>query len=156
MIYGWDKVERVFAEPNWPDLLAEHHAEMGGLPPDPDYERAIQSERNNYYKVWTAREDGLLVGYIGWHIFFHIHYKSTLHAADDLFLLSAPYRRGLAGYAMIARCLPALRDIGVQRVVMQNVVAWDRARSAQGLPTMDLIFKRLGFDLADQLWVRDF
>jgi hypothetical protein len=152
--FAWDKVERVFAEPNWPDLLAEHYAEMGGLKPDPDYEAVIADERDGFYRVWTARDRGLLVGYIGWHIFRAKEYRSTLQAVDGLFLLSAPYRKGLAGYSMIARCLPALQDIGVQRVCMINVVAWDRARVARGLPTMDLLFKRLGFEHTDNIWTK--
>jgi GNAT superfamily N-acetyltransferase len=154
--YGWEKAQRVFDDPAWPDLLQEHYAEMGGLRPDPDYERVLWLEREKLYRVWTARQDKQLVGYIGWHFFAPMHYRYLYEAYDDLMLLSAAHRKGLNGYNLIARCLPELQHLGVKRVVMQNTVAWDRARAARGLPTMDILFKRLGFEHTDRLWGKDF
>ena len=46
--FGWESCRVLFAEPNLPDLLREHHEELGvhkaEMPLDPDWQRFVQLE----------------------------------------------------------------------------------------------------------------
>lgn len=133
VVFGWDSLARVFAEPNWSDLIAEHWAELGvhrdQMILDPDYDLLLVLAKHNRFRAWTARCDGLLVGYMGWMTQPHLHYRRTLHAVEDLFLMSAPYRRGLNGYRMFTECFAALREIGAQRCIIHEKVHFQHERA---------------------------
>lgn len=99
--------------------------------------------------MWAARDDKTLVGYIGWFVQGHLHYRSTLTAVEDLYLLSAPYRRGMAGQRMFTTALDALRELGVKRVMLHSKVHFERERGG-----IDKFLVRLGFENTDLLWSR--
>lgn len=124
------------------------------MPLDPDYDLCLTLEANGRFRGWTARDGKLLVGYMAWLIQPHLHYRSTLTAIDDLFLLSPAYRRGLNGYRMWTSALAALEGLGVRRVIAGDKVHWSGDRQALGQPGMDVLFQRLGFIMTDRIWSR--
>lgn len=132
--YGWEKFADLKDEPNLTDLLRAHWNELGvhksRMPLDPDFARFQLLEEGGIFKVWAARTAAArtLVGYIGWFIQPHMHYRSTLTAVDDLFLLDPQHRRGLAGYRMFETSLAALRELGVHRALLHEKVHFERPR----------------------------
>lgn len=151
--FGWEPLERVFSEPNLLDLLREHWEDLAvykdKLPLEPDLPRYRALEAAGVYRLWTARDGKTLAGYIGWFLQPHIHHKSTVLAFDDLYILSAPYRRGWAGIRMFTTCLDALKELGVTRVIMHSKIHYQADRGG-----LEPLFRRLGFDPIDTLWSR--
>jgi L-amino acid N-acyltransferase YncA len=151
LAFGWVPLRRFFAEPNIHDLLSATHLEAGifreEIPLDPDYERMIAAELSGIYKMWAARDGTLLVGYLGFWIQPHIHYKSTLVAVDDVYYLSPAYRRGMTGVRFIASALDALRELEVRCCCMFSKTHFREDRDG-----LEKLFKRLGFSHTDNLY----
>lgn len=146
-------VREVLAQPNLHDLLRAHWDELAvhkeAMPLDPDFERFRQLGDMGLFRVWAAMDGPTLVGYMGWFIQPHIHYRSTLTAVEDLFLLSASYRRGLTGYRFFATAIDALRELGVKRVVLHTKTHFEQERGG-----LARFFERLGFEHTDDLYSR--
>lgn len=151
--FGWESCKRLFADPALPALLRAHWDELAvtkdDCPLDPDYLRCIQLEEAGLFHVWAARNGGALVGYLAFFVQPHLHYKSTLHAVEDLFLLAKPYRRGLVGYRMFTTALAALDELGVKRVICHSKTHFEASRGGLGK-----FFTRLGFAHTDNLWIK--
>lgn len=119
---------------------------------DPDWQRFIQLEDAGLFRVWAGRtETGLLVAYLAFFVQPHLHYRSTLTAVEDLFMLSAPYRRGMNGVRLFTTALEALRALGVKRIICHSKVHFQAEREGGGL---EILFNRLGFVHSDQIWSR--
>lgn len=101
------------------------------------------------FRVWAGRDGPTLVGYLAFFIQPHLHYRRTLHAVEDLFMLAAPYRKGMNGYRMFTTAIDALREIGVKRVILHTKVAFQQDRGG-----LARFFERLGFQHTDDLWIR--
>lgn len=149
--FGWEKFRDLALEPNLSDLLKAHWAELAvhkdRMPLDPDFGRFQVLEDAGVLRVWTARDGKTLVGYMAWFIQPHIHYRSTLTATEDLFLLDPEYRRGLQGCRMFTTCFDALRDLGVKRVMVHSKVHFEADRGGLGV-----LFRRMGFEHTDNVW----
>ena len=132
LTFQWEPVSEAFKAPNLRDLLLEHYEELAvtkeDCPLDPDFGRFVELAALGLFRTWTARDGGTLVGYIGWFIQPHLHYRSTLHAVEDLFLLTASHRRGLQGYRMFTESLAALKALGVKRVMTHRKLHFERER----------------------------
>lgn len=151
--FRWEPLRVILKEPNINDLLLEHWNELavhkGEMPLDPDYAEMQKAEDLGFFKVWAARDGKCLVGYLAFWVRPHAHYKSTLTAVEDLFMLTASHRRGMNGYRMFTTALEALRQIGVKRVYLHSKVHFEKERG--GLKPM---FERLGFTHTDNLYSR--
>jgi len=150
--YGWEPMARVFAEPNWNDLIHEHHEELAvhkdDMPLCPDYTRCLLLEDAGIFKAWVGRsENGLLASYLAWFVQPHLHYRTTLHAVEDLFMLSAPYRSGKNGKRMFMECFPELKNLGVRRVICHSKVHFEEKH-----PGFRRFFESMGFIHSDNLW----
>lgn len=151
LTYGWEPCAALFAAPNWQELIEAHYDELNvsGCLLDPDYHRVLKMEEAGLFRAWAARSGETLVGYIGVFIQPHIHYKSSLHAVEDLFLLHPEHRQGMAGYRMFTGLIAALPELGVTRFICHSKLHW---RSRHDKP-MDGLFRRLGFAATDMLWL---
>jgi len=151
--YQWEPLRVLLREPNVNDLLLEHWHELGvhkaEMPLDPDYDLMLNAEDAGLFKVWTARDDSLLIGYVAFWIRPHVHYKSVQTAIEDLFLLTASHRKGLTGYKLWKSALEALKEHGVKRVVTHSKVHFAEERGG-----LARFFQRLGFIQMDQLYSR--
>lgn len=151
--YQWERLSRILAEPNINDLLQAHWHELGvhkdEMALDPDYEFMLKANETNFFMVWAVRDDKTLIGYLAWWVKPHIHYKSTLTAVEDLFMLAPAYRQGLVGYKMFTTCLEALKARGVKRVMCNSKVHFEEKRGG-----LDKFFDRLGFQHTDNIWSR--
>lgn len=153
LTFGWEPCRKLFDDPSTPDLLKSHWHELAvhkaQMLLDPDFGRFVELEDLGLFRVWAARSGPTLVGYIGWFIQPHLHYKSTLTATEDLFLLSAPYRRGMNGVRMFLSSFEALKELGVKRIIAHTKVHFESERGG-----LDKLFGRLGFVVTDSLWSR--
>ena len=149
--FGWEPVTRLIAEPNAPDLLQEHYAALGvykdKLKLNVAWKHLAAAEAAGNFRIWAARDDDLLVGYLGLWIIRHGHFEGTVLAVEDSFLLSAPYRKGWTGIRMLTEAVEALRELGVGLVIIHEKVHFAEERGGLGK-----IYRRLGFDHIDNLW----
>lgn len=84
-------------EMHYQDLTA--HKEFIKLAPD--WDRYYQMEFLGRLAVFTARDDGKLIGYSIFFLDTLMHYKDTRVASNDVLYLHPNYRTGLGAIALI-------------------------------------------------------
>jgi GNAT superfamily N-acetyltransferase len=153
LTFGWMPVREALAAPNLPDLIRAHWDELAVHKTEmvlaPNYQRFAELGDVGQFRVWAAKDGKTLVGYVGFFVQPHIHYQNTLTAVEDLFLLSAPYRKGGNGLKMFSTAIDALRELGVKRVILHSKVHFEKERGGLGR-----FFQRLGFEHTDNIYSR--
>lgn len=120
--YGWEKLKDILAEPNLRDLLTAYYEELWPLKSkvaiDPDWPEMLRREEAGIFKVWTARVDGTLAGFVSFSIFPHLMTRQALWAFDCGHYLHAAWRDtpDRVGYRMWKSVEKPLKDLGVQVV----------------------------------------
>jgi hypothetical protein len=87
---------------------------------NPDYSKYLQIEQLDLMRVYTARENGSLVGYAVYMLSPHLHYMDHVWAASDIFWLHPANRKGFTGVKLLKFAETSLRDGGVS--VMHTTV----------------------------------
>lgn len=100
----------------WLKHWLEVALDQAAIPLDPDLERYQAYADAGQLFILTMRDEGKLVGYLTAILSGHLHYKSTLMAFVDLYLVDKPYRKGLAGVRLFREAETALRALGVRRI----------------------------------------
>lgn len=122
---AWEPIDRLLDE-GVEDLLFKHWKEVAmdreRIPLDPDWNRARALEAAKV--LWTAalRRDGRLIGYNSMCVSPHIHYRSTLHAINDVIYVD-PQERGLAGVKLVRGVEAMLKELGVVKVIYHAKIA---------------------------------
>ena len=120
-------------------LLEMHYQELtlnkDAVKLKPMLENYRQIERTGKLAVYTARDDGALVGYGVFFVAPHIHYADTVVAMNDVLFLHPAHRRGSMGTRLIKFCEQALRARGAHKI------AWHIKLSLDWSP----ILARLGY-----------
>lgn len=105
-------------------MLEEHWREIAinkdVIKLNPDWDAYIELERKNSLKIFTAREDGKLIGYFVVIVRSHIHYKDHLFAVNDIIYLSPKYRKGYTGAKLIKFAEKCLKEDGVSVFVINT------------------------------------
>lgn len=131
-------------------LFPLHWAEIAlnkdEIPLDIDFARYDQAADAGHLRIVTAREDHILVGYHAWFVGYHMHYKASYTAVSDVVYLLPMFRRGLEGYRFIKFSLESLREINVQRAVMNVKIHHDFGK----------VLERLGMVETERLFTKVF
>lgn len=148
-----EPVKRIVEDSSFRPLMLDHWEELGvhknEMPLDPDWPEFIKAESMGYFRAWTARDGDTLVGYIAFWIRPHAHYRSTLTAIDDLFMLAPEYRKGMTGYRMFTTALEQLKELGVKRVMLHDKEHFEQRRGG-----LRKVFERMGFIRTDNIYSR--
>lgn len=141
IVFGWTPLPKVFDAANFGDLVLAQYGELAHFkntcPLALNRPLILHLAELGIYRTWTAHSGKLLVGWIGFYVQPHLHYSTTLFAADDGYYLDPAFRgKGWTGYKLWATALPALKELGV-KVVLGHTNASERPA--------DPIFRRLGF-----------
>ena len=151
LTFGWEPVARLIEEPNLAELVRAHWEELSAhkeeMPLDPDWNRFVEYNEAGFYRVWTARADKTLVGYISFYTFCPPHHCRTMIAVDDGYYLDPAYRAGWNGIEMWRTALDALAEIGVIGCIGHSKLHFQAERGGIGA-----LFRRLGFHPTDELW----
>lgn len=97
-------------------------------------------------RVYTARDDGALVGYACFVLNHNKHYMDSLQAMQDVLFVHREHRRGLMGYRFIRFCDDQLRAEGVQKVMhhVKKAHNFGPVLERQGYEEIEIIYaKRL-------------
>lgn len=126
-------------------LLFKHWQEIAhykDIPLDPDWGYYKMLDEKGFLGVYTARENGVLIGYSIYAVKPNPHYKSSLQAHQDIIFID-PEKRGF-GKEFIDWCDSELRSLGVQ--VVYHHVKKDHDFSP--------VLRRLGYALVDLIYAR--
>lgn len=138
------------AQPAIARLCGQHWKEIAGnqdcIPLDPNWETYATLADAGKVKLLTVRDDGRLVGYMIVFIWGHLHYKSTLHAAEDIYFLLPEYRRGMLGVRMFKTMLVELKRIGVVKAHFSHKVWFEGGGVGK-------VLQRLGGKLAEEIYI---
>lgn len=108
----------------------------------PDHARYRALEASGALRIYTAREEGIIVGYALFVIAQHLHYKEVKVANNDIFFV-APERRGAwLGVKLLKYARDALKAEGVQAwsLRMKKNLSWDAIANRVGLEEVDRVF----------------
>ena len=105
-------------------LLEEHWEEVAlnkdKIKINPDWEAYFSLESQGKLDIFTARDEGVLVGYFVVFVYPHIHYKDHLFAKNDLIYLSPSHRKGFTGIRLIKFAEKCLKEDGVSVLVVNT------------------------------------
>lgn len=140
MIFQREKAHDVFqemkplVEKHWREI--EHYKD---IPLDPDYDTYLKMEDLGILRVYTARDEGKLIGYAVFFIKHHLHNKNSLQAVQDLIFIDPEFRGGL-GARFIMWTEKELVKEKVQAVFHHIKIA---------TPKTVNMFENMGYELID-------
>ena len=77
---------------------------------DPMWERYALLESSDSLVIYTARDNGQLVGYSAFFVTQHMHYAALTIVANDVLFLHPDHRTGRTGIRLIKFCESSLRE----------------------------------------------
>lgn len=89
------------------------------IPLDVDDARYLLADEIGILRVYTCREDGVLVGYACFCLAFSLRHKTSFQATQDSLYLAPEYRKGSVGIRFLRYIESQLRSESVQ-VVRQH------------------------------------
>jgi GNAT superfamily N-acetyltransferase len=89
---------------------------------NPDWEAYQDLEDKQKLRVFTARDEGKLVGYFVVIVGSNLHYKDHLFASNDIIYLHSDYRKGFAGVRLIKFAERCLKEDGVSVLTINTKV----------------------------------
>src|SRR5579859_5509648 len=143
--YRWELFSRIAHE--MLPLLRRQHDELGinreHVPFDPDWDRYFQYERGGYLRVWTARAEGVLVGYVNCFLTNSLLCRSVLHGYAEHFWLAPEWRSGRHGAGLLIGAERAMAALGAKVVRFNTNDAFEPGRD--GRSRVGLMLGRQGY-----------
>ena len=110
---------------------------------DPDYEGYQTLEDLGRIRVFIARDDGKLIGYLVVMISHHMHHQTIKYAMSDLIYFTPEYRHGSpAAMGLIQYAEKNLKSDGVKRLIIAMKVEHK----------FEKLLRYLSFRPIEQLW----
>lgn len=128
-------------------LLVEHYDEIAHYPDielDPAMEEYRALEAIGNLRIFTARQDGNLIGYAVFFVRRNLHYRKSVQASQDILFVRKVNRAATIGWRLIEFCDEQLKSEGVQ-AVYQHV---KRAHNFGPL------LEKMGYELVDLIYAR--
>lgn len=126
-------------------LLVKHFTEISHYPDillNPDWDRYFALENGGLFKVFTAREEGVLIGYNAFFLNTNAHYKDSKQASQDVIFID-PSRRGF-GKLFIQWCDEQLKEMGIQ-------VVYHHLKAKKNFGPM---LETIGYELVDLIYAK--
>ncbi len=120
-------------------LLSMHWREIAhyqDVPLDPDYDFYLRAQT---IRVYTARDQGALIGYGIFFVAPNKHYMGSVQAVQDILFILPQYRGKTVGPRLIAFCDEQLKSEGVQAVYHHVKAAHD----------FGPLLHRMGYEVVD-------
>lgn len=133
------------------DLLEMHYEELT-LNKDkvrlkPMWERYAALERAGAFVIYTARKNGVLVGYSAFFINQHLHYADLTVAANDVLFLHPRHRTGRNGIRLIQFCENELK---------QKLVSFKMTWHAKMNTDLSSMLNRMGYSTEESMLAKIF
>ncbi len=129
--------------------LLEQHWELVAMYQDkiklnPDWKEYARLDASGALRIFTARNDGVLVGYFVLIINKSIHYKDHFFATNDVIFVKPDSRAGATGYKLLKYAENYCRECGVSMLTINTKVA---------VP-FDSLLTGNGYDLAERVYTK--
>jgi hypothetical protein len=102
-------------------LLEKHYDELtlrkDIVKLDPQWKEYALLEQLGRFVVFTARDEGRLVGYSAYFLLRHMHYAALTVAQNDVFWLDPQCRRGMSPVRFLRWCDKQLASEGVDKAI---------------------------------------
>lgn len=102
----------------------------------PDVKQFLAFETSGMFRLFTAREQGRLVGHIGFVVFNSRHTPSRV-AGEDFFYFRQEARKGLEAVKFLRYAIAELKAEGVEQVTMTSKLSND----------IEPLLRRVGFEM---------
>lgn len=109
---------------------------------NPDWDRYEEAEKSGQLKIFTARNEGQLVGYFVCLVTKSLHYKDHTFAHNDVLFLHPNYRKGLAGWRLMKFAERCLSDDGVALLMVNTKTH----------KPFDVLLQRLGYSHIENVY----
>ena len=117
-------------------LAVAHHAEVNvfdDVPLNINWQRYLQCEKSGNYLLVVVRDDGKIVGWLGFFIYEHMRHIGYKIAKEDWYYISPEYRGKGIGKELFRFAEWSLKSLGVRRVMVSCKVAHDHTRLLNAL-----------------------
>lgn len=105
-------------------LLDDHWEEIAlnkdTIKLNPDWKKYALLDAHNMLRVFTARDDGKLIGYFVVIVETALHYSDHVFAHNDIIFLAKEYRRGMTGVKLIKYAEKCLAQEGVKQLFINT------------------------------------
>ena len=122
--FGFERLEILLREPGIRDLIENYWQELSpfpDLPLDIDWARLLRHEAEGIYRIWTARVNGTLAGFVAFYVQTHMYHKTVLAAVDGGHYLAPDFRgNGMVGWRMWRSAKAALIEEGVRFIMAHD------------------------------------
>lgn len=115
---------------------------QGEIKLNPNWKEYANLDSAGILRIFTARDDGKLVGYFVLIISESIHYKDHLFANNDVIFVLPDSRAGATGYKLIKFAEEYCRKAGVSLMMINTKVH---------IP-FDSLMITMGFDLIERIY----
>lgn len=133
-----EKDIRPLLERHWKDIAVNQDK----IKLNPDWDAYHSLEQDGKLKIFTAREQGELVGYFVVIVHRNLHYKDHLFASNDVIFLHPDHRKGRTGIKLIQFSEKCLREDGVSVLAINTKVH----------KPFDKLMQFLGFSLVERIY----
>lgn len=110
---------------------------------DPDIERYHTLEDCGMLRIFTARDEGKLIGYFVSMVMPHLHYSSCIYAMNDILYVDPEYRGTTLAYRLFKGAIKDLKENSNTDVMMIHMKV---KHPFKGLLT------KLGFEQTEENW----
>jgi GNAT superfamily N-acetyltransferase len=126
-------------------MLSQHQAELASFPDilaDCDWSFYAAAAAAGLLQIFTARADGVLIGYAVFIVRKHPHYKRHTWANNDVIWVHPDHRRGGVGRDFVRFFVAAFGEQGVDVMHMRTKVAHPELRHL--LESLDFFRDEIG------------
>lgn len=130
------------------ELFELHYREIAlnqdAIKLNPDIEQYEEAERIGALKIFTARDEGKIVGYFAVLVTRSLHYADHIYANNDVIFLHPEYRKGFTASKLIKFALDCLAQDGISMVFINTKLH----------RPFDILLRRLGFDHVENVYAK--
>lgn len=129
-------------------LFQEHWEEIAifkDIPLSPNREAYNVLEDSNMLRCYTARDEGVLVGYAVFIITRHLHYSQSIFAMQDVVFVRQGSRQGRVGLKLLDFAEDMLKADNV--TLVQHHVKREH-------PVLGVLLKHKGYSSSETLWTK--
>ena len=138
---AWELWEEILPllQLHWQEIARYHDIKL-----NPDVAMYNKLDEAGKFVIYTARDNGELVGYAAYFLNHNMHYRDSFQAVQDVLFLHPDYRNGFTGIRLIKYADQQLQELGVQ-LVMHHV----KLKNDFGM-----ILQRMGYQPIETIWGR--
>lgn len=152
LVYAWERFPAIGKE--IVPLLHQHYLETGSytkaVPLDLNFAQYMQMDAAGVMQILTARDNGVLVGYLFASVGAHLNFVTTVFSTAYMYYLKPAYRRGWNGVHLFRKWIDVAENSGVRVLQVAETL---RVRGKHD-KRIGVLLKYLGFTCVERSYSR--